>query len=265
MSTISGSPAAGGPSSTAVRSNFERLQWIVATAVPIVGWFLIINTLHATKIFVPGGAAVTHVVPSHEGHLILFYCASLLIGGFLSDYFNSWILFLVTAILNGLLTDLLNGNVGVIVLLYLSLDVIAWLTAAKCIRKCIIPPSQQRLWWTLLTACSSINFHLMIELFGLSQYIFNVITIGLSTLQNLLVLLPIGYFFNEQLIRSNDQEVTLKQLLRQAFFTVKSYKFWFIVVLNTLLMVTQWSMLGVPSTYTSKEKKGILLQYCILQ
>ena len=261
MSTISLSShaaSAGGPSSTAVRPNFERLQ-IVATAGPCIG-FLIINTLHVTMIFVPPATGVL----THAGHLILLYCASLLIGGFLSDYFNSWILFIVTVEISSLLTALLNGNLGIIVLLFFSFDVVAWLAAAKYIKKCTVPPSQQRLWWTLLTACSSTNIYLMI--FGsLWQKFWYVIT------AILLMLLPIGYMYlyNKQLERSKDQEfnkVTLKQL-RQVFFSIKSYKFWLIVVLNTILMVTKWvftlTVLPVPST--SKEKDGIIiLLYCIL-
>ena len=50
---------------------------------------------------------------------------------------------------------------------------------------------------------------------------------------------------NKQVNRSNDQEahkVTLKQLLLGMSFSIKSYKFWFIVVLNTLLMVTKWML-----------------------
>ena len=217
-------------------------------------------------IFAPSGAAVTHVVPSHEGHLILFYCTSLLIGGLLSDYFNSWILFLVTVEISSVLTTLLSDNLGVIVLLFLSFDVIAWLAAAKYIKKYTIPPSQQRLWWTLLTACSSVNIHLM-TLFGLWQKSWYVI--GLITT----ILLAIGYMYlyNKQLIRSttNDQEihkVTLNQL-RRVFFSIKSYKFWLLVVLNTILMVTKWvfTLIVLPVPSTSKEKDGIILYYCILQ
>ena len=255
MSTIllrSHAASAGGPSSTAVRPNFECLQ-IVATAGPCIG-FLIINTLHVTMIFVPRGRAA-HVVPSHEGHLILFYCASLLIGGFLLDYFNSWILFLITVEISSLLTTLLSDNLGVIVLLFFSFDVVAWLAAAKNIKKYTVPPSQQRLWWTLLTACSSTNMYLMM-IGSLWQTFWYVITVIL------LMLLPIGYIYlyNKQLVdRSNYREfhkVTLKQL-RQVFFSIKSYKFWLIIVLNTIFMVTKWVML--PGSRTSKEKNGIVI------
>ena len=205
-------------------------------------------------IFVPGGPTIVHLVQAHAGHLILLYCASLLIGGFLSDNFNSWILFLVTVEISSVLTALLNGNRGVIVLLFFSVDVVAWLAAAKYIKKYTILPSQQRLWWTLLTACSSTNMYLMM-IGSLWQTFWYVITVIL------LMLLPIGYMYlyNKQLDRSNDREfhkVTLKQL-RQVFFSIKSYKFWLIVVLNTIFMVTKWVML--PGSRTSKEKNGIVI------
>ena len=175
---------------------------------------------------------------------ILFYSASLLIGGFLSDYFNSWILFLFTVEISSVLTTILSallnsGNHGVIVFfMFLAFDVTAWLAAAKYIKNCTISPTQQRLWWTLLTACSSINVPLMIlERWQVFWYV-----IGLGTLL-LLILIAVGYVtYDKQLTRNhNDQEVckvTLKQL-PQVFF-VKSYNFWSIVVLNTLLLATKW-------------------------
>ena len=188
-----------------------------------------------------------NVVRSLKGLLILFYCANLLIGGFLSDYFNPWIIFLVTIEIGYVLIFLLSGDPKLIALLVLPFDVIAWLAAAKYIKKCTILPSQQRLWWALLTACTSINIHLMI-VFGLQKkfpwYGF-VASIELSALLlGLLVLLPICKR-NKQVNRSNDQKarkVTLKQLLLGMSFSIKSYKFWFIVVLNTLLMVTKWTL-----------------------
>lgn len=229
----SSSASTGAPSSTAARPNFERL---LTTAGPSFG-FLIINTLHMTMIF--GGAMELTL-----SYSILFYSASLLIGGFLSDYFNSWILFLFTVEISSVLTTILSallnsGNHGVIVFfMFLAFDVTAWLAAAKYIKNCTISPTQQRLWWTLLTACSSINVPLMIlERWQVFWYV-----IGLGTLL-LLILIAVGYVtYDKQLTRNhNDQEVckvTLKQL-PQVFF-VKSYNFWSIVVLNTLLLATKW-------------------------
>ena len=237
MSVIcsSSSASTGAPSSTAARPNFERL---LTTAGPSFS-FLIIHVLHITMIF---GGPMEFTL----SYNILFYSASLLIGGFLSDYFNSWILFLVTIELSSVLTIVLSAlltsrNLGVMVFfVFLAFDVIAWLAAAKYIKNCTIPPSQQRLWWTLLTACSSINVPLMIV--GLWQVVFWYV-IGLGTLL-LLILIAVGYMtlYNKQLTRNHDDQevckVTLKQL-HQVFF-VKSYKFWSIVVLNTLLLATKW-------------------------
>jgi hypothetical protein len=116
--------------------------------------------------------------------------------------------------------------------------VVSWLAAAKYIKKCTIPPSQQRLWWTLLAACTSINIYLMI-LDGLWKNFWYALAPLL-----LIPLAAIGYMYlySQQLVGNNDQEVhkvTLKELC-QVFFSIKSYKFWFVVVLNILLVVTKW-------------------------
>jgi hypothetical protein len=215
-------------------------------------------------IFEPG-RAIGPVVQSHESHLILFYCASLLIGGFLSDYFNSWILFLVTVEISSVLTILLSSNLGVIVLLFLSFDVVAWLAAAKYIKKCTVPPSQQRLWWTLLTACTSINIYLML-LFGLRDNFWYALELSTALLLVSLAAIGYMYLYSQQLaVNTDDQEihkVMLKQL-RQVFFSVKSLKFWFIVVLDTLLVVTKWmvTLIVMPVPGTNQEKEGTIFNY----
>ena len=228
-------------------STVERQQ-IVATAVPCVG-FLIISTLHVT------------MSPRSVVHTILFYCASLLIGGLLSDSgFNSRNPFLVTFAISSVLTTILPILTGVnldmmVFVPLLTLDIIAWLAAAKYIKKCIVPPSQQRLWWTLLTACTSTNLLLMM-LFGMQP----VLGVGIQ----LLVLLAVGcilYHDQPPSARNNDQEIhkdTFKQL-RQVFFSVR---LWFIVVLNTLLIVTKWAipliMMADLLPIIDKEKDGLL-------
>ena len=271
MSTSSSAACiARDPSSTAVRSNFERLQ-IVATAVPCVG-FLIISTLHVTMSPRSVGPGLLIV------HMILFYCASLLIGGLLSDSgFNSRNPFLITVAISSVLTTilpLLTGNLnslGVSPLDYnienimefmplLTLDVIAWLAAAKCIKKCTVPPSRQRLWWTLLTACTSTNIPLMMLTgFRRQPNVWNILGVGA-----LLLLLPLSVgciiYCNNQpiLARNNDREihkVMFKQLC-QVFFSVR---FWFIVVLNTLLIVTKWTItMTNPLLGTRNEGQGLL-------
>ena len=233
MSTSSS--VARDPSSTA-----ERLQ-IVATAVPCVG-FLIISTLHVT------------MSPRSVVYTILFYCASLLIGGLLSDSgFNSRNPFLVTFAIGSVLATILPILTGInldmmVFMPLLTLDVIVWLAAAKCIKKCIVPPSQQRLWWTLLTACTSANLLLMV-LFGMQP----ILGVGIR----LLVLLYVCCIIYHALARNNDQKVhkvTFKQL-RQVFFSVR---LWFIVVLNTLLIVNKWVIPLSMTELLPSTNKGLL-------
>ena len=72
----------------------------------------------------------------------ILYIASFLIGGFLSDRFNSWTLFLVivftSSVLTTILSQLISGNIGVIwvtvvMIMLVSFDVTSWLAAAKYI------------------------------------------------------------------------------------------------------------------------------------
>ena len=231
-------------------STVKRLQ-IVATAVPCVG-FLIMSTLHVT------------MSPRSVVYTILFYCASLLIGGLLSDSgFNSRNPFLVTFAISSVLTTILPILTGInldmmVFMPLLTLDVIAWLAAAKYIKKCIVPPSQQRLWWTFLTACTSTNIPLIMAFRWPPPNFWNIL--GLGTLLQLIPL-SVGYiiYCNNKpiLARNNDQEIhkVMFKQLRQVFFSVR---FWFIVVLNTLLIVTKWATLIVMVRSTSKGKGGLL-------
>ena len=256
MSTCSSS-STGVPSSTSARPSVERrLQVIVATAVPCVG-FLIVHTLHATMLLDGRKENTT-------SSAFLVYIASLLIGGFLSDYFNPWILFVDAIEIGSVLTttlfllykasdqthrDRATGDIGATVFCtFVIFSVTSWLAAAKLIKKSpTISPSQQRLWWTLLTACSSMNVPLMI---GTVRQIYWYV-VGLSTLL-LLILIALGYMYtyhSKELTRNDNQDIrnkiTLKLVLRDLVFFVMSYKLWFIVILNALLLVTKWMVTDI--------------------
>jgi hypothetical protein len=113
---------------------------------------------------------------------------------------------------------------------YYAFDVIAWLAAAKYITMRIVPPSRQRLWWTLLTACTSINIHN----FMIVQRKIWCVELSIP----LLLLILLAMCCSKQLTRNDDpQEGHKIKQLRQVFF-VNYYKFWFIVMLNSLLVAT---------------------------
>lgn len=254
---------------TSARPNFERLQMIMATGGAGVG-FLIIHTLHVIMILmdptdIPRFTAISYSI---------MYIASLLIGGFLSDHFNSWKLFLVTvftsSVLTTILSQLTSDNIGVmrvtvVMIMLVSFDVTSWLAAAKYIKECTTPPSQQRLWWTLFTACSSINFSVMIfELRPIFWYV-----IGLSTLL-IMILIAVGYMYvyNNPLTGNGDQEVcqvTLKQLPHMSLL-VKFCNYCFFVVLNVLLLVAKWlnPLMALLSASSKEEGDGMLQINCIL-
>jgi hypothetical protein len=126
-----------------------------------------------------------------------------------------------------------------------AFDVIAWLAAAKYIKMRIVPPSQQRLWWTLLTACTSINIHLIVQR--------KIWSVQPSIIILLLILLAM--YYSQQLTRNDDpQEGHKGKQLRQVFF-VNYYKFWDIVMLNTLLVLMKWVVrptLKMPGPITGK-------------
>jgi hypothetical protein len=65
---------------------------------------------------------------------------------------------------------------------------------------------------------------------------------------------------------NKSHKVTLK-LLCQVFFSVKSSQFWFIVVLNTLLVVIKWVdtliMVTLPST-GAEETEGLFCSSIIV-
>ena len=261
MSTISTS------SSTAARTNFERLQMVVTTAGSGIG-LLIMHTLLGTM------SPKELTFP----YSILFYFGSLLIGGFLSDYFSSWILFLGAIEIGSVLTTTLfllytastsaSGNIGALVFFTFALfSITSWLAAAKHIKNSkppSIPPSQQHLWWTLLTACSSVNIPSLINIMWLTQQHFWSV-VGLSTPLLLILIVAVGYmtlytYYNRELTRNGDDQgiykaVTFEQLLRVSF--VKSHEFWFIVILNALLVTTKWT---VGSIVFPEYEEGVLIE-----
>lgn len=261
MSTIS----AGLP---AVIARAERRLQILAAA-GMSFCFLTLNTLHLLAINL-----TLFSFRQLQGSPIIFfyYGAGLLIGGFLLDYFNPWILLFVTVGTSGMLTitfPLISGSLdGFLLIVMVSLDGIAWLAAAKLIKKHAVSPTQQQLWWILLAACSSSNIVMMISdsltvnetIADIGQASFYVI--GLIAI---LLLIAARYKKHQSRITQVSKVEFTHPWYKTLFILAKSCNFWFIFTLNNVLWAAKFIVFSfIAASWQTGVLQGIFILLLIM-
>ena len=230
MSTITGVRVP--QSSTASRTKNSIL---VAAGTSLC--FLSIGALHIiVRVYF-----ILVILKSHRGSIgiISGYGVSLLVGSFLPDYFNSWILFLVTVGMSSMFTITFPRSLSFLyTFIMVSLDNIAWLAVAKLIKQ-ITPPSQQQVWWIVLTACTSINLIDVMKVITSGDILLVGFGVTTCTLLLMLTLTAAYYMYDEQLRKNNEAAINCHWC-----------NFWSIIALNSVLwnakflILIHWDSIG---------------------